>query len=287
MATLRVNGRDLYYEDHGPKNAPAIVLSPLLFTNSSVYEPVIRMLADDFRVIVYDHRGFGKSAGPANTSIEESAKDVAALIENLDIGPCHFVGNCLGAFVGLQLAVDRSDLLKGCVLMGVSAEAEKEESLKQMEEFFANARKNGMKDSAEGFAQMWFGSSFRATKDPIQVTRRERWIHEVAKVKPENVELASQLVHHKDLSKDLSKITCDLLVMAGDEESPEAIESYKKLVKAVNGAEFKLIHHAGYALVIEQPEEVAENIRHFCSKVDRHVAYKSQHVSRDLGARAL
>lgn len=287
MSTLRVNGRELFYEEHGSPKAPAIVLSPLIYTNTTVYDSMIRMLSDDFRVIAYDHRGLGRSVGPSSQTIEDSVADAAALIESLHVGPCHFVGNCLGAHVGLQLAISRPELLKSCVLMGALPEAADKDTIKKMDSFIDNAKERGMKDSAEVFADSWFGSTFKATKDPIQVTRRERWIREVAKLDSNEVEAARQIFHRKDLTKDLGKIRCELLVIAGDEDSPASLESYQKLVKSVPGAEFKLIHHAGYALVIEQPEEVAESVRQFCSKVDRHWTQRSKQVSRDLGASAM
>lgn len=286
MATLKINGSEYYYEEHGPKDAPAIVLSPLLYTDTSVYEPLVRILSDEYRVIVCDHRGLGKSSGNPSISLEHSAKDVASLIEQLDLGPCHFVGNCLGAYVGLRLAITRSDLLKSCTLMGASAEAESEETVRDMDTFIANAKKNGMKSSAKAFSEMWFGSTFRGTKDPVQVSRREKWINHAGKLKAESLDAAGQIFHRKDVTKDLSKISCAVFVMAGDEDSPTNLEAYRRLAKGIPNAEFKTIHHAGYALAIEQPEEIAENVRTFIGKVERRWAAKQKQAPRDLGLRA-
>ena len=157
----------------------------------------------------------------------------------------------------MQLAISRPELLKSCVLMGALPEAADEDVIKKMDAFVDNAKARGMKDSAEAFTQTWFGSTFKATRDPIQATRRERWVREISKLKADEVEAIRQIFHRKDLTKDLGRIRCELLVIAGDEDSPASLESYQKLVKAVPGAEFKLIHHAGYALVIEQPEAVS------------------------------
>ncbi|MBV2167534.1 MAG: alpha/beta hydrolase [Bdellovibrio sp.] len=285
MATLRINGNEYYYEEHGSRSSPAIVLSPLLYTNTSVYEPIVRMLSDDYRVIIYDHRGAGKSSRPASPDLEHSARDVAELIEKLNVDPCHFVGNCLGAYVGLQLAIFRSDLLKSCTLMGVAAEADSPEEISKMDSYVEDAKKNGMKSGVKAFSEMWFGSTFRATKDPVQVSRREKWLKYVANLKPEELEEAFQIFHRKDVTKELSNIHCSVLVLAGDEDAPKNIEAYRRLAKNIRGAEFKTIHHAGYALAIEQPEEVAENIRSFVAKVDRQWAVKTRQPPRETGAR--
>lgn len=284
MATLRVNGHEYYYEEHGPKNAPCIVLSPLLYTDTTVFEPLTRILEDDYRVICYDHRGLGRSAGPTMNNLENSAKDVAAFIEQLNVGPCHFVGNCLGAYVGLQLAIHRSDLLKSCTLMGATAEADSDETIRQMDGFVAKAKKEGMKANVKDFADMWFGATFKATKDPVQVSRREKWISHVRHMKPEEIDAATQIFHGNDLTKDLGKIRCATLILAGDEDAPASLEAYRRLAKGITGAEYRVIHHAGYALVIEQPEEVAEAVRNFVGKVERQWVRQRKQAPRDLGA---
>ncbi len=286
MATLKVNGAQLYYEDHGPKDAPAIVLSPLLYTDTSVFEPMVRMLSDDYRVICYDHRGSGKTMGAVSPSIESSAKDVASLIEALDLGPCHFFGNCLGADVGLQLAVSRSDLLRSCILAGPNYQTDPADVIKRNDAMVDKVKANGMKEGLKDFANMWFGSTFRSTKDPIQVMRREKWLNHLAKMKSEEIDQVRQIFHRKDLSKELGKVRCDVLVLCGDEDSAESLESSRKVAKAIPGAELRTIHHAGYALVIEQPEEVAEVIRAFVGKVERRFTHKSKVAARENFLRA-
>ena len=59
------------------------------------------------------------------------------------------------------------------------------------------------------------------------------------------------------------------------------------MAKALPAGEYKTIHHAGFALVIEQPEEVAENIRTFVGKVERHLKHQFKQAPRDYGARAM
>lgn len=277
MATLRTNnGREYYYEDHGPKNAPAILLSPLLYTDTSVFDSMVRMLSNEFRVITYDHRGLGKSMSPSSQSLDEAADDVAELINELNVAPCHFVGNCLGAYVGLQLAIRHSDILRSCTLMGVSPEADSKEAQEQYKGFFDSVKKDGMKAHAKEFADMWFGKSFKDTEDPLEVMRREKWIHHVAQMKPDEVDLANLIFNRPDVTKDLSKVSCAVLVLAGDEESPEALKSYQNFAKALPNAEFKTIPHAGYALVIEQPEDVVERVRNFVERVEHKAARKDQ-----------
>ena len=156
MATLKLHGHEYYYEDHGPKDAPCIVLSPLVYTDTTVYEPIARILADDYRVITYDHRGLGRSEHTVSPSLESGAKDVAALIEQLGVGPCHFVGNCLGAYIGLQLAIRHPEKVNK--LIGASVAYDVRGWQPEFREFIPQMTVAGM------LALPWFKE--KADKDP-------------------------------------------------------------------------------------------------------------------------
>jgi pimeloyl-ACP methyl ester carboxylesterase len=85
---------------------PPLVLIHPLGADGSVWEPVIGPLADDFDVIVPDLPGFGASpvlAGPATPAA--LADSVAGLLGDLGVGPVHAVGNSLGGWVALLLAL--------------------------------------------------------------------------------------------------------------------------------------------------------------------------------------
>ena len=50
--------------------------------------------------------------------------DAAKLIKALEVASCLFVGNSMGGFVALRLAVRMPELLTGCVVLGTSAKEE-------------------------------------------------------------------------------------------------------------------------------------------------------------------
>jgi len=95
----------LWYEWHGPAQGKVLILSPGLGGSGSYWTPNLAALSRDFRVLVYDHRGTGRS-GPlpeGDVSVASMAADVRALIEEFGLErPC-FVGHALGGLIGLEL----------------------------------------------------------------------------------------------------------------------------------------------------------------------------------------
>jgi aminoacrylate hydrolase len=98
----------LAFEEHGPEDAPPVVMSAGLGGAGSYWRPNLEALSAAHRVILYDHRGTGGSnrALPADLTVEDMAGDVIALMDGLGIETAHFVGHAAGGLVGLQLAVD-------------------------------------------------------------------------------------------------------------------------------------------------------------------------------------
>jgi 3-oxoadipate enol-lactonase len=268
---IRLNGTEIYYEDHGPHDAPAIVLSPLLYLDTSVFRPMVDLFADEYRVITYDHRGQGQSARNTKKSdLQTSTRDAAALIEYLRLETCHFVGNCLGAFVGLNLAVQRSDLLKSCTLMGAIPEGSTAKEMKEVDSYLDSLKKESPRLWMQSFMNRVFGATFRASTDPLIVERRQKIMEHLTTMSIEELENARQVFHRQTLSKeDLQKIDVPVLIIAGDEDMPEFVASYKRLGLMIPHVTYKTIHHAGYSLVVEQPYEVAHLVRDHIEKAER------------------
>jgi aminoacrylate hydrolase len=103
----------LYFETHGPASAPPLLLSAGLGGAGSYWQPNLAALACDYRVILYDHRGTGRSdrALPANPTVDDMADDVVALIDGLALETVHFVGHAAGGLIGLSLAVSAPERL--------------------------------------------------------------------------------------------------------------------------------------------------------------------------------
>ena len=113
MPTIKIDGLDTYYEIHGA--GETIVLLHNGFSCGMMWEGIVPILvAEGFRVLLYDRRGFGRSDGGADFAGDYvdgnfRAKSVAAmaeLMDRLEIDRFHIVGQCEGGVIGVDYAVD-------------------------------------------------------------------------------------------------------------------------------------------------------------------------------------
>jgi len=289
MPKVKLNGVDIYYEDHGPRTAPTIVFSTLLYMDTSIFDPMVEAFSDEYRVVTYDHRGQGKSGKTGKRSdLTVSTQDAIALIEYLKLDHVHFVGNCLGAYVALHIAAKRSDLLKSCTLMGAMAEAENPQVVKEMDNFLESMKKHGAKSGMVSMINSGLGPSFRASVDPANVARREKVIEHLMNIQPDELENMRQKFHHPAISKEeLKKISVPVLIIAGDEDQPNNVAAYKRLAQEIPHVTYKTVQHAGYAIVIEQPYEVIHLVHDHVEIAERiFTAQLAQGKMQKGGARA-
>ncbi|WP_424213326.1 alpha/beta fold hydrolase [Streptomyces sp. BI20] len=80
------DGSRLHAEEHGPQDAPAVVLSHGWTCSTAFWAVQVRELSRDHRVIVYDQRGHGRSPAGARHGTTELADDLEAVL-TATLGP--------------------------------------------------------------------------------------------------------------------------------------------------------------------------------------------------------
>ena len=106
MPIAEVNGQKLYYEDTGG-SGPPVIFSHGLFMDHEMFAPQVDALKGRYRVITWDERGHGSTAGPdlAPFTYYDSADDLAALLKHLGIGRAVLAGMSQGGFLSLRAAL--------------------------------------------------------------------------------------------------------------------------------------------------------------------------------------
>ena len=104
MATAKVNGAELYYEEAG--SGPPIILSPGgLQGVASSYGEVVEALSQEHRVIVYDRRFGGQSRSPMVVQTWDMVcDDVFGLLDALGIEQAYLGGGSFGAAISFGSA---------------------------------------------------------------------------------------------------------------------------------------------------------------------------------------
>jgi 3-oxoadipate enol-lactonase len=72
---------EVHHELIGPSDSPVLVLAGPLGSTLEIWEPLVTMLVERFRILRYDHRGHGRSPVPSGPyAIADLAADALALL---------------------------------------------------------------------------------------------------------------------------------------------------------------------------------------------------------------
>ncbi|EEF37463.1 probable esterase KAI2 [Ricinus communis] len=102
-----------------------IVLAHGFGTDQSVWKHLVPHLIDDFKVVLFDNMG----AGTTNpdyfdferyAGLEGYAYDLLAILEELQVESCVFVGHSVSAMVGVVASISRPDLFTKIVMISAS-----------------------------------------------------------------------------------------------------------------------------------------------------------------------
>jgi 3-oxoadipate enol-lactonase len=101
-------------EDSGGDGPPLVLLHPGV-GDQRVWDGVWRPLAEHFRVVRYDFRGYGASSPP--TEPYSWLDDLRAVLTHFGIGSAHLVGTSQGGATALALALEHPQAVRSLVLL--------------------------------------------------------------------------------------------------------------------------------------------------------------------------
>jgi 2-(acetamidomethylene)succinate hydrolase len=113
---VQTSGANLFTIQRGT-GSPSIVLLHGVTANAWVWEPVMDLLAQSYRVVAVDQRGHGRTGGVRDGAYDAAsyARDILELAVALGGDPVVIAGHSLGSRNALHAAVMSPDLVAGVV----------------------------------------------------------------------------------------------------------------------------------------------------------------------------
>lgn len=115
MSTARVNGLEMYYEEHGSGDPLLLIMG--LAADSRAWMFQLPAFSERYHTIVFDNRGVGRTSKPAGPyTIHEMADDTAALLDTIEQPRVHVVGVSMGGMIAQELALRHPQKVRSLVL---------------------------------------------------------------------------------------------------------------------------------------------------------------------------
>lgn len=122
MAFVERGNSRIYYDCTG--RGPALVFSHGVGGNHASWYPQIAAMSDRYRVITWDHRGFGNSSDAEGMGRSGFIDDLKAVLDAEDIDRCILIGQSMGGGTSLGFACTYPDRIAGLIMADSLAQAE-------------------------------------------------------------------------------------------------------------------------------------------------------------------
>jgi pimeloyl-ACP methyl ester carboxylesterase len=266
MSIVTVNGLRLAHETSGTGEIPLVMVHGA-FESRRTWDEVVPHLADLFRVLTYDRRGFGESEQSSGRGgFREHVADLGALIENLDLAPAWVAGQSDGANISLRLAGERPDLLRGVIahepgaISLVADDPAVAPMLEDLPELVAEITEQiesgDHAGAAERFVEEALGEGLWARFPP--------WFRQdVIENAPNTLDDLSDPEGSDFDLEWVREFTRPALLTLGDQTAPMYPPMIAKIAEAMPAAEVRKFTGAGHPVQAEQPERFAEAINTF------------------------
>ena len=246
----------IHYDLTGPSNAPTLVFSNSLGSTLSMWDLQTPTLQKQFRVLRYDTRGHGQSSvTPGPYSIDQLARDVLGLLDELQLERVHFCGLSMGGQTGMWLALNAPLRLTRLILSNTAAKIGTPEIWNPRIEA---VRTGGMKSISAAVMERWFSVEHRA-KSPDSVSTAKRMLESTD---PEGYVANCAAVRDYNALKAVAAIQLPTLVIAGTHDAATTPSDGRYLVDQIRGARYVELD-AAHLSNIERPERFVSEISSF------------------------
>jgi 3-oxoadipate enol-lactonase len=242
-------GGKLYYETAG--EGPAVVLIHGGQMDRRMWDAQFKRLTQDFRVIRYDVRGYGKS--PEARRPYSSHDDLRALLAYLGADRAHLVGLSLGGRIALDFALAYPQHVDKLVPVapGLSGFAWPQEQRERAYRIAIAARDENL----EAATELWLRDPCMAPamENPAIAPRLRQLTFDNAHVWYMNYFLERPL--QPPAVERLHEIKAPTLVIVGDRDVPDIQQIVEQLAAQVPDVRKVVIPGAGHIVNMEKPAE--------------------------------
>lgn len=256
MAYVANEGARLYWQEKG-SGPPVLLIMGLSFTHEMWYR-VAPGLAAEYRTIVFDNRGMGRSDVPRGPyTMRRMASDARAVMDAAGVEAAHVIGASMGGMIAQELALRHPERVRSLMLGCTTSRG----LLGKWPEFRYGPRQwsgRSREERERSLRSLLYAETTpeERIEEDLRVRCGCRWCYKGFLNQFSGILMWSAY-------RRLPRIGVPTLVIHGDQDRLVPPENGRVIASRIPGARFELIRDAGHILITDQPEACAEAIGRF------------------------
>jgi 3-oxoadipate enol-lactonase/4-carboxymuconolactone decarboxylase len=267
----------LSWQVEGPAGAPVLVLLHSIGTTSSMWDPVVGPLAEQFRVVRIEARGHGRSPGsPAGDpcTVADLGLDVLAALDvieaELACRRVHLAGLSLGGMTAMWLAIHHPERIARLALLCTAAHLP---PARGWLDRAAQVRAHGMGSIVERVVSGWITPGL-TERDPVMLAGLRDML---ADADAESYAQCCEAIATLDLRSDLGRVAAPTLVIAASDDAATPPAHADLIGEAIPGARVEVVANAAHIATVEQPGVIARLLlAHFGGGATLEAGYRTR-----------
>jgi pimeloyl-ACP methyl ester carboxylesterase len=269
MPIARVNGVNIFYEEHG--EGYPLIWSHEFAGDYRSWETQVRFFSRRYRVITYNARGYPPSEVPDDPEAYTQAnaiEDLRGLLVHLEIERAHVGGLSMGGNVALNFGIAHPEMARSLIVAGTGSGSTDPETFRR------NVKDRADQMRAGGMASM---EDYSRSSSRVQLQRKDPKGYE---------EFRSQLAEHSnigsahtfagvqgrrppifDLEPKLRAPKVPTLIMTGDEDEA-CLEPSIFMKRAIPRSGLVMFSQSGHAINLEEPDLFNRTVLDFLTAVE-------------------
>ncbi|MBZ0320353.1 MAG: alpha/beta hydrolase [Anaerolineae bacterium] len=258
-----VNGGRLYYEMAG--EGQVVVLLHAGVADRRMWNAQWEIFAQQYRVIRYDGRGYGKTENP--TEPFSPTADLAGLLDILDVPNAMLVGCSMGGRIAIDFALTYPERVRGLVLVASGLRGYKFDRSRLTEldaESNAAMEHGDFAAAAEVDVKVWVIGLTRAASDLPAATLADcrMMLHEIYQ---RNQHVALVQTDPPAINR-LGEIHVPTLILVGASDLPDIAKIADQLARDIPNAEKIVYPGVAHMLNMEIPDQFNADVLAFLAR---------------------
>lgn len=250
----------------GPPDAPAMMFAHGFGCDQHMWRHVVPYFADDYRIVLFDHAGAGRSDPAAydperHASLAGYAEDVVTICRELSLFDVIFVGHSVSSMIGVLAAAEAPELFAALVLVGPSPRYLNDTG------YVGGFDEPAIRELLESLESNYLGWS--SAMAPVIMGRPDRpelgaeLTESFCRTDPAIARQFAEVTFLSDNRADLARVRTPALVLqcSADVIAPVSVGEYVR--DHLPDARYVQLQATGHCPNLSAPEETAAAIREF------------------------
>lgn len=244
--------------------------NPLLFVhafpmNNKMWHNQVKEFQNQYRIITYDIRGFGKSVDSFKYiyTMETFADDVLNIISTLGLEKVNICGLSMGGYIVQRAVLKAREKFSSMILADSKAERDDDRGMISRSRFIDRLMKEGIGNFADEFMKrLLYEKNYQ---NPALYKFIKDVINEQSAKSLAGASIA--MATRTSTVEQLKELYLPVLLMVGEQDTFSPLPNTERMHKIIKNSVMKIIPESGHLSPIENPEIFNKHLSEFLSQV--------------------